>query len=85
MHSSHAARRRKAGDCAGQSGPREYIDVTQIVCGKSWWEERVDAVTQAVEAVTMPLKMSRKKRKRISLNGRRQCFLIWSAAAHQQY
>ena len=28
------------------------IDVTQIVYGKSWWEERVDAVTQAIEAVT---------------------------------
>ncbi len=28
------------------------IDMTQNVCGKSWWEERVDAVTQAVEAVT---------------------------------
>ena len=39
------------------------IDVTQNVYGKSWWEERVDVVTQAVEA-----KMPRKKRKRISLN-----------------
>jgi len=28
------------------------IDVTQNVYGKSWWEERVDAVTRAVEAVT---------------------------------
>jgi hypothetical protein len=28
------------------------IDVTQNVYGKSWWEERVDAVTQAVEGVT---------------------------------
>jgi hypothetical protein len=28
------------------------IDVTQIAYGKSWWEERVDEVTQAVEAVT---------------------------------
>jgi hypothetical protein len=26
--------------------------VTHVVYGKSWWEERVDAVTQAVEAVT---------------------------------
>jgi hypothetical protein len=39
------------------------IDVTQNVYGKSWWAERVDAVTQP-----MPLKMPRKKRKRISLN-----------------
>jgi len=28
------------------------IDVTQNVYGKSWWEERVDAVTRAVEAVS---------------------------------
>jgi integrase len=28
------------------------IDVTLNVYGKSWWEERVDAVTRAVEAVT---------------------------------
>jgi len=28
------------------------IDVPQNVYGKSWWEERVDAVTRAVEAVT---------------------------------
>jgi len=56
-------------------------DVTQIVYSKSWWEERVDAVSQAVEAVTMPLEMPRKEEKRINLNGRRQCFLIWGAAA----
>ena len=29
-----------------------HADVTQNVSGKSWWEERVDAVTRAVEAVT---------------------------------
>jgi hypothetical protein len=28
------------------------IDVTQNVYGKSWWEERVDVVTRAVEAVS---------------------------------
>jgi hypothetical protein len=28
------------------------IRMTQNVYGKSWWEERVDAVTQAVEPVT---------------------------------
>jgi len=48
------------------------IDVTQNVYGKSWWEERVDAVTQAVEAVTNAAqnaeKEEKKKRKRISLN-----------------
>jgi hypothetical protein len=41
------------------------IDVTQNVYGKSWWEERVDAVTRAVEAV--PARKQRKL-KRISLN-----------------
>jgi len=56
-------------------------DLTHVVYGKSWWEERVDAVTQAVEAVTMPLKIPRKKRKTISLNGRRKCLLIWCAGA----
>jgi hypothetical protein len=29
------------------------IDVTQNVYGKSWWEERVEAVTRAVEAVSV--------------------------------
>ena len=28
------------------------IDVTQNVYGKSWWEERVGAVTRAVDAVS---------------------------------
>jgi hypothetical protein len=28
-------------------------DVTQNVYGKSWWEERVEAVTRAVEAVSV--------------------------------
>jgi hypothetical protein len=28
------------------------FDVTQNVYGNSWWEERVDAVIQAVEAAT---------------------------------
>jgi len=44
------------------------IDVTQNVYGKSLWEERVDAVTEAVEDVTKAAQMPRKKRRRISLN-----------------
>src|SRR6266566_6394879 len=28
------------------------IDVTQNVYGKNWWEERVDALTRAVEALS---------------------------------
>jgi hypothetical protein len=44
------------------------IDVTQNVYGKSWWEERVDAVTQAVEAVTNAAQSAEKEEKKISLN-----------------
>jgi hypothetical protein len=40
------------------------IDVTQNVYGKSWWEERVDAVTQAVEAVTNNARNAAKEEKR---------------------
>jgi hypothetical protein len=39
------------------------IDVTQNVYGKSWWEERVDAVTQAVEAVTNAAQNAEKEEK----------------------
>ena len=51
MHSGHgAARRRKARDCAGHLGHASRV--TQNVYGKNCWEEREDAVTQAVEAMT---------------------------------
>jgi hypothetical protein len=39
------------------------IDVTQNVYGKSWWEERVDAVTRAVDAVTIAAQNAEKKPK----------------------
>ena len=39
------------------------IDVTQNVYGKSWWEERVDAVTRAVEAVTTATQNAEKEPK----------------------
>jgi len=42
--------------------------VTHNVYGESWWEERVDAVTQAVEAVTNAAQNGEKEEKRISLN-----------------
>ena len=68
MHSSHLLReaqgRRLVRDIPGHAN----IDVTRNVYGKSRWEERVDAVTQAVEAVTNAAQNARKKRKRISLN-----------------
>jgi hypothetical protein len=38
--------------------------VTQNVYGKSWWEERVDAVTQAVEAVTNAAQNAEKEEKK---------------------
>ena len=45
MHSSHrlceGARQEIVRDNMGHAN----IDVTQIVYGKSWWEEQVDAVT----------------------------------------
>jgi integrase len=43
------------------------IDVTQNVYGKSWWEERVDAVTRAVEAVANAAKAAEKDASSISL------------------
>jgi hypothetical protein len=46
------------------------IDVTQNVCGKSWWEERVDAVTQAVEAVTKAARNAEANLRPISKCGR---------------
>jgi len=36
------------------------IDVIQNVCGKSWWEERVEAVTRAVEAVSAAIEDAQK-------------------------
>jgi hypothetical protein len=38
------------------------IRMTRNVYGKSWWEERVDAATQAVEPVTNAPKMPRGRR-----------------------
>jgi len=39
------------------------IDVTQNVYGKSWWEERVDAVTRAVDAVSAAAQDAEKEAK----------------------
>jgi hypothetical protein len=38
--------------------------VTQNVYGESWWEERVDAVTQAVEAVINAAQNAEKEEKK---------------------
>jgi hypothetical protein len=52
MHSGHMLREGSRPEVVRDNMGHANIDVTQNVYGKSWWEERVDAVTQAVEAVT---------------------------------
>jgi integrase len=48
MHSSHMLREGARPEIVRDILGHANIDVTQNVYGKSWWEERVDAVTQAV-------------------------------------
>lgn len=52
MHSSHMLREGEMPKVVRDILGHANIDVTQNVYGKSWWEKRVDAVTQAVEAVS---------------------------------
>jgi len=52
MHSSHMLREGARPEVVRDNMGHANINVTQNVYGKSWWEERVDAVTQAVEGVT---------------------------------
>jgi site-specific recombinase XerD len=52
MHSSHMLREGARPEVVRDILGHANIDVTQNVYGKSWWEERVDTVTQAVEAVS---------------------------------
>ncbi len=47
MHSSPRLREGVRPEIVRDNLGHANIDVTQIVYGKSWWEERVDAVTQA--------------------------------------
>lgn len=51
MHSSLMLREGTRPEVVRDNMGHANIDVTQNVYGKSWWEERVDAVTRAVEAV----------------------------------
>lgn len=51
MHSSLMLREGARPEVVRDNMGHANIDVTQNVYGKSWWEERVDAVTRAVEAV----------------------------------
>jgi integrase len=48
MHSSHMLREGARPEIVRDILGHANIDVTQNVYGESWWEERVDAVTQAV-------------------------------------
>jgi integrase len=51
MHSSLMLRGGARPEVVRDNMGHANIDVTQNVYGKSWWEERVDAVTRAVDAV----------------------------------
>jgi Phage integrase family len=52
MHSSLMLREGARPEVVRDNMGHANIDVTQNVYGESWWEERVDAVTRAVEAVS---------------------------------
>lgn len=51
MHSSLMLRGGARPEVVRDNMGHSNIDPTQNIYGKSWWEERVDAVTRAVEAV----------------------------------
>jgi integrase len=51
MHSSLMLRAGARPDVTRDNMGHANIDVTQNVYGRSWWEERVQAVTRTVEAV----------------------------------
>jgi hypothetical protein len=61
MHSSLMLREGARPEVVRDNMGHANIDVTQNVYGKSWWEERVDAVTRAVEAVVTAAKAAEKE------------------------
>ena len=63
MHSSLMLREGARPEVVRDNMGHANIDVTQNVYGKSWWEERVDAVTRAVEAVTTATQNAEKEPK----------------------
>lgn len=63
MHSSLMLREGARPEVVRDNMGHANIDVTQNVYGKSWWEERVDAVTRAVEAVTTAAQDAKKEAK----------------------
>jgi integrase len=66
MHSSPMLREGARPEVVRDNMGHANIDVTQNVYGKSWWEERVDAVTQAVEAVINATQKCRESRQKES-------------------
>ena len=66
MHSSPMLREGARPEVVRDNLGHANIDVTQNVYGKSWWEERVDAVTQAVEAVINAAQKCRESREKES-------------------
>jgi hypothetical protein len=63
MHSSLMLREGARPEVVRDNMGHANIDVTQNVYGKSWWEERVDAVTRAVDAVTIAAQNAEKEPK----------------------
>jgi integrase len=64
MHSSLMLREGARPEVVRDNMGHANIDVTQNVYGKSWWEERVEAVTRAVEAVTTAAQLAEKEAKK---------------------
>jgi 2-phospho-L-lactate transferase/gluconeogenesis factor (CofD/UPF0052 family) len=65
MHSGHMLREGARSEIVGTTWVTRNIGVTQNVYGKRL-EERVDAVTQAVEAVTNAAQNAEKRREKES-------------------
>ena len=61
MHSSLMLREGARPEVVRDNMGHANIDVTQNVYGKSWWEELVDAVTRAVDAVTIAAQNAEKE------------------------
>jgi hypothetical protein len=66
MHSSPMLREGARPEVVRDNMGHANIDVTENVYGKSWWEERVDPVTQAVEAVINAAQKCRESREKES-------------------
>ncbi|MCI0349964.1 MAG: site-specific integrase [Acidobacteriales bacterium] len=63
MHSSLMLREGARPEVVRDNMGHANIDVTQNVYGKSWWEERVEAVTRAVDAVSAAAQNAEKETK----------------------